>query len=363
MNLAGIARGSSPCSGRSRGIVITLDIAVALMLFFIAIILAYTYYGEQPSTSLSSQLMGENLQDTATVLSNGGYFSAPLAQGGSTGGILEILDATPASVCMEADAYGLIVPSGLEGYWKFDEGGGTTVSDSSGNGLAGTLQGTGVQFSPDGISGSALQLNGSQGYVSIPSDPRLMPASITIVAWIKPVFNGQTQYVVSKADGYQLFYDSSGTVTFETNSQSGWVPVSSGTLNQGQWNIVVAVYQLGSPNHRELLVDNQGVELSDMMGDSSRNLFYSSTSSPLLIGQQVQGEVDEVRIYDRALNQSEIEQLYSDPQNLLYSVDKQECAYSGGEIRSLSVPFTLNGNQDQNNYYSATLKAWLRGTQ
>jgi len=42
-------------------------------------------------------------------------------------------------------------------------------------------------------------------------------------------------------------------------------------------------------------------------------------------------------------------------------VDKPECAFSGGEVQTLTVPFVLNADQEANEYYFATLRAWVAG--
>ena len=74
------------------------------------------------------------------------------------------------------------------------------------------------------------------------------------------------------------------------------------------------------------------------------------------------GTIDDVRIYSRALNATEISRIYSNPTNLLYTVSKQDCAYSGGDVQALQVPFSSNQNQNQNAYYYASIKAWAKGT-
>ena len=70
----------------------------------------------------------------------------------------------------------------LVGYWKFDEGSGTTAVDSSGQGNDGTLKGA-----PEwavGQLGDALDFDGSSDYVEVPHNPSLsITEAITIAAW------------------------------------------------------------------------------------------------------------------------------------------------------------------------------------
>ena len=69
---------------------------------------------------------------------------------------------------------------GLVGAWKFNEGGGTTAYDSSGNDNDGTIYGASWV---DGKVGKALSFDGDNDYVEIPSvNPQ---KAITVCAWIK----------------------------------------------------------------------------------------------------------------------------------------------------------------------------------
>ena len=91
------------------------------------------------------------------------------------------------SLCI-ALVLGLICPSwaqidpSLVGWWKLDEGGGTTANDSSGNGMNGTLVGGPVWV--DGQLKKALQFNGIDQYVEIPHDPSLtVDSEVTVMVW------------------------------------------------------------------------------------------------------------------------------------------------------------------------------------
>jgi len=71
------------------------------------------------------------------------------------------------------------------GEWRFDEGSGTTVDDSSSYGNDGAVyDAEWVQ----GISGNALHFNGTDGsYVEVPNKPELSPSRQVIIdVWIKP---------------------------------------------------------------------------------------------------------------------------------------------------------------------------------
>ena len=85
----------------------------------------------------------------------------------------------------EASASFTVSPSGLVAYWKFDEGSGTTVSDSSGNGNTGTLV-NGPLWTA-GRVGNALFFDGIDDNVTVPDSNSLdLSSSFTLSAWVNP---------------------------------------------------------------------------------------------------------------------------------------------------------------------------------
>ena len=74
--------------------------------------------------------------------------------------------------------------STLVGWWRFDDGTGTTAADSSGNGNDGTLMGS-LTWTTDGKMGGALQFPAS-GYVDCGSGSSLaIGDAVSMAAWIK----------------------------------------------------------------------------------------------------------------------------------------------------------------------------------
>jgi hypothetical protein len=86
------------------------------------------------------------------------------------------------------------------GYWKFDDGAGTTATDSSGNGNNGVIHSASWTT---GKSGGALRFNGVDSYVKIPHNSVLSGFSqLTMEVWVKMnSFRERPIGIVCKASG------------------------------------------------------------------------------------------------------------------------------------------------------------------
>jgi hypothetical protein len=88
-----------------------------------------------------------------------------------------------------------------------NEGSGTTITDLSGNGITGTLQG--ATWTTTGKYGNALSFNGTSSYVDLGNPTALqLTGSMTVEAWVKaaanPADDGQIVAKASNNGGWQL---------------------------------------------------------------------------------------------------------------------------------------------------------------
>ena len=226
--------------------------------------------------------------------------------------------------------------SGLVGLWHFDEGGGTSATDSSGNGNTGTLKNGTITCangdcptwqSTDGgqwdnrddvkfSTGSALRFDGVNDYVDCGNDPSLnITDEITIEAWVDTSLS--YQYIVGKYEeaaflqywGYGLFVDG-GHAEFRIGTTHLYYNVKSTKLiNDSNWHHIVGVYD---KMNLIIYVDGQQTAGGHYSGD------ISPASSSFKIGKCqmgfserfFNGVIDEVRVYNRALSQEEIKAHY-----------------------------------------------------
>src|SRR4030095_370808 len=94
-------------------------------------------------------------------------------------------DPSPEASAWFANADAVSVP-GLVAHWKFDEGTGTTTSDSSGNGNTGTLV-NGPLWTA-GRVGNGLYFDGIAANVTVMDSASLdLSSSSTVLAWLNPV--------------------------------------------------------------------------------------------------------------------------------------------------------------------------------
>jgi len=109
-----------------------------------------------------------------------------------------------AEVTVVVDAIGRLSTNLL--HWTFDEGGGTNVLDASGNGHVGVIVGT-PGWVTNGVSGGALKLTGTNNFVRELNDSALLNGlkQFSLAFWVKPD--------TTNAPGGIFTADSSGTNT------------------------------------------------------------------------------------------------------------------------------------------------------
>ncbi len=249
--------------------------------------------------------------------------------------------------------------SGLFGYWKFDEGLGTTVSDSSGNGNTGT-----IGYAPHwvkGIIANALSFDGSQDYVSIPTSPSVAVQgnAISLECWIKPTVTldgslNRITSIIDKGDEYTFQVNpNDGRIWFAVILQGlNWQGVTTTTSHwqAGVWHQLTGTYD-GS--NLKIYVDGSLQNTKALSG----NLNYP-TSFPLTIGahslgydNNFNGAIDEVKIYNYARSPTDIQNDYANPNAGLVG-------YWKFDEDSGNVAYDSSGNGNNGIIYDAT---WTTG--
>jgi hypothetical protein len=214
--------------------------------------------------------------------------------------------------------------SGLVAHWDFNEGTGTTLTDRTGKGHTGTIQGgTWV----DGIEGKALSFNGTSSQVLVPFKSSLNMRQFTISAWFKSnKVDGQALISRLTSGGQSGTWNYRLALTQATNSPTltvaaghplvdFWPSTEAGAigttaLTDGTWRMLTGVLDGTTLK----LYVNGVLNATKAMG----NFPDSAATEPLRIGASsfgngafFQGVMDEVRIYNQPLSAAQVDSLYS----------------------------------------------------
>ncbi len=206
--------------------------------------------------------------------------------------------------------------SGLAGRWKFDESGGTTASDSSGNVNNGTLT-NGPTFTSAGKLAGALTLNGTTQYVSVPSASSLNLSTFTLSAWVKfsSVSTGHSNTMLEKAtnagnDNYFMLFSASNQLNCGFTSSGTFYQYSvAWTPTAGNWYHVACTY-----DGAQIVKYVNGAQLSSNAETHTPDTVAGSldfgTSPWGNLSNYFTGTIDDARVYNRALSADEIYGLY-----------------------------------------------------
>jgi len=190
----------------------------------------------------------------------------------------------------------------LVGWWRFDEGSGSVATDSSGNGLDGTIEGATWTA---GQSGSALEFDGTDDAVRIPEFAT--GEAQTITAWIKidSVSSGQKQMFNGNGPPHMNFELADGMIEGRVYTGSTNITLTGPEVPVGDWTHVAWAYDHPG-NRSELFIDGVSVAL----GEASFTVAHTSSNvigrHPTATTASFLGVIDDVRIYSRALTEAEI---------------------------------------------------------
>jgi len=192
--------------------------------------------------------------------------------------------------------------AGLAAYYTFDG----DTEDHSGNGNHATNNGATFV---SGHSGQALNFDGTDDFVTAPVDinPDVMP-QMTMSAWVKPADGSPIRLVISHdAGGYDrsLGIDKRGGGTgwsafAGTGAVLGYHPVEV-----GEWAFIAVAYDQNAGTVK-LYVNGAMYEKEGTLGAGQKQVCIGSNPS---FRELFSGVIDEVKIYDYALSNAELNSL------------------------------------------------------
>jgi Concanavalin A-like lectin/glucanases superfamily/PA14 domain len=219
-----------------------------------------------------------------------------------------VAPATPATYTatyLEAP----VVP-GLVAAYSFDEANGATVFDLSGTGNHGTI--SGATRNTAGQYGAALDFDGTNDLVTVPDASSLdLTTGMTLEAWVRPLTTSGWRTALIKEQPGNLVYS-----LYSSNNDNGrpqgrirvngsnFFINGSSRLTTSVWAHLAATYD---GTNLRLYVNGSLVgtrAASGAMVNSANPLRIGGSS---VLGRWFRGRIDEVRVYNRALSATEIQ--------------------------------------------------------
>ncbi|MFA6003656.1 MAG: fibronectin type III domain-containing protein, partial [Elusimicrobiota bacterium] len=226
--------------------------------------------------------------------------------------------------------------------YSFNAGSGATAADFTGNDHAGSL--VNAAWTGMGMFGGALSFNGANAYVDIPDADSLTTSDLTLSAYVSLVSASTDMATVANKwaqdtnDEYLFGIDSSRRLSF------GWQTTGGYSWGTPAFNIVTGVGQIPLGAMTNVAVVRSGTNISLYIngvldsafpGAIDANPFFNGTASVRIGGQSrggiarfLNGSIDEVRIYGRALSPAELQS------------DMNTAVESGGDTAAPAVAFT-----------------------
>jgi len=245
------------------------------------------------------------------------------------GGLFVAALVWPVMGCGEArlDAVGLpplVLADGLVAHWSLDDGGGTIVSDTSGNGHDGQLSG-GAWLATAQFGGGLRLAAGDT--VAVPGFPAATP-SWSVSVWMRlsneqmalndnDIFTAilSTENIASA--GWSLNIDKRlaqprFVFSYWAPPLTGYIGVECSCVDTGAWVHWAAVVDVTTDRitlYRDGTVADQETRPSDIVpGDST--LYFGRWN---MDGRFLNGDLDDIAIWQRALAPEEIAALTSQP--------------------------------------------------
>jgi hypothetical protein len=202
------------------------------------------------------------------------------------------------------------LPSGLVLALGFNEGTGTTASDASGLGHTGTL--SNATWTASGRYGSALSFNGTSSWVTVAdAAPLDLTTAMTLSAWVRPTsVTGDYRTVILKERTPSLAYSlyandgPSRPPAAYVNTGSDRSVIGTSNLPLNTWSHLAVTFGSGV---LRLYVNGSLATTTTVSGSIATSTGPFRIGGNAVWGEYFAGLVDEVRVYNRALTQAEIQ--------------------------------------------------------
>ncbi|MGK5091030.1 LamG domain-containing protein [Deltaproteobacteria bacterium TL4] len=207
-----------------------------------------------------------------------------------------------------------IPTEGLVAYYPFNG----NANDESGNGNNGTVNGATLTADRNGNANKAYSFDGVDDYINVSDSTHIdMTQAFTIGTWIKRSYQGTTDHpIISKFStsfdkGYWFGPSQNKLVACLGGVSNVNNCLGSSTSIDTNWHYVTFTFD--GTNWRLYLDGKEdGTRSLSMDIASSANIDLAIGKATYLSGRYFNGSIDDIRIYTRALSESEIQALYNE---------------------------------------------------
>jgi Concanavalin A-like lectin/glucanases superfamily len=274
----------------------------------------------------------------------------------STYCVSTVTDSNNCGMCGNtcSSATPTFVDSGLLGYWKLNEGTGTTSADSSGNSHTATLTNS-PTWTTAGYSGNALTFDGATNYLNATIGGTFgTNTNISATGWVYatsstngPIF-GVTN--TPPGTGWNMpFLSINGATVY------GWVwygagggTAQSATVSLNAWHHLAVTYDPSGAGTQKFYVDGalSGTQAGVYNPSNGTDTFTTEIqgAKPSLVGNFLKGTIDDLRAYNRTLSASEISIIYNARAVCSASACNASCASGETSCSSVCTITTVDPN-------------------
>jgi hypothetical protein len=205
---------------------------------------------------------------------------------------------------------------GLVAYYPFNG----NANDESSNNNDGTVYSATLTTDRKGNSNKAYYFNGNSR-IEVLDNPiiSLSPEQFTITTWVKlNAFSSDGgYYLMGQSEGpgdtrkWIFFVANNGLSFVMTNSGGGWITLGSIAFNLEEWYFL-AIIRNGNSLSAYVNGNSIGTASVGIATPDINTLFYIGTAESGHPNRVFKGTSDDIRIYNRALSETEIQQLYNE---------------------------------------------------